>query len=113
MTLWHCIMRGLVGTAQPFAPAGSAGRFSVGVVAAARNCPVVTAEGGVAAAAGPALASPGNVKAAAARHAPTVAYNLKRKVNSPERVIREAVESSDTREQPKNSRTRTETQKEG
>jgi hypothetical protein len=38
---------------------------------------------------------------------------LKRKVNSPERVIREAVESSDTREQPKNSRTRTETQKEG
>jgi hypothetical protein len=103
--LWHCTVRGPFGAAQSFTPADWPGD------GATAKCGIVG--GGVAAAAGPALASPGNVIAAAARHAPTVAYNLKRKVNSPERVIREAVESSDTRGQPKNSRTRTETQKEG
>jgi hypothetical protein len=82
--LWHCITRGLVGAAHPLAPACCSGRFADGLAVEVVNCPKVAAPGGVAAAAGPELASPDNVKAAAARHAPTVAYNLKRKVNSPE-----------------------------
>ena len=91
--LWHCIMSGLVGTAHSLAPAGCFGRLGDCAAATAGNCPVV---GGVAAVAEPALASPGNVKAATARHAPTVAYNLGRKVNSPKYVMRDPVELNDT-----------------
>ncbi len=106
--LWHCIMSGLVGAAHSLAPAGCFGRLGDCAAAVAGNCPVVGADGGVAAVAGPALASPGNVKAATARHAPTVAYNLGRKVNSPKYVMRDPVELSDTHEQEfKNPRTRT------
>jgi hypothetical protein len=82
-------MRGLVGAAQSFDPDGSAGTFGVRAAVLAGNCPIVDADGGVAAPAGPALASPGNVKAAIARHAPTVAYSFKRNVNSPEYVLRD------------------------
>ena len=95
--LWHCIMRGLVGAAQALAPDGSFGGFGDGVAGVAvvavvaGNCPFVDADGGVAAAAGLAFASPGNVKAATARHAPTAAYSLERKVNSPEYVTRDPV----------------------
>jgi len=81
-------MRGLVGAAQPFAPDGSAGRFGDGAVVVAGNCPNAEAADGVAAAAGPERASPGNVKAATASPTPTAAYNLERKMNSPEQVMR-------------------------
>jgi hypothetical protein len=77
-------MRGLVGAAHSDVPDGCFGRS--GDVAIAGNCPVADADGDVVAAAGPAFATPGNVKAATARHAPTVAYNFERKANSPEHV---------------------------
>jgi hypothetical protein len=96
--LWHCIMRGLVGAAHPLAPADWSGSFNGAAVAEA-NCPTTAAAGGVAAPAGPELASPYNVKPVAARHAPTVAYNLERKVNSPVQVTRDAEEPSDPNEQ--------------
>ncbi len=85
--LWHCIMRGLVGAAQSFAPTASAG-VGDGKAVLTGSCPIVDAGADVAAVAGPASASPGNVKAATARHAPTVAYSFKRNVNSPEYVLR-------------------------
>jgi hypothetical protein len=109
-------MRGLVDVAQSFAPDGCRGRVGDGKAVLTGSCPTVDADADVAAAAEPASASPGNVKAATARHAPTVAYSLKRNVNSPEYVIRDAdpVEPSDTREQePKNPRTPAGGQKEG
>jgi hypothetical protein len=87
-------MRGLVGAVQALAPDGSFGGFGdgvAGVAVVAGNCPFVDADGGVAAAAGLAFASPGNVKAATARHAPTAAYSLERKVNSPKYVMRDPV----------------------
>ena len=95
--LWHCIIRGLVGAAQSLAPVGCCGSAGDGAAVAEANCP--TADGGVAAPAGPELASPYNVKPAAARHAPTVAYNLERKVNSPVQVTRDPEEPSDPDEQ--------------
>jgi hypothetical protein len=58
------------------------------VAVSAANCPNGEAADGVAAAAGTELASPGNVKAATARHTPTVAYNFECKMNSPEHVMR-------------------------
>jgi hypothetical protein len=88
--LWHCIMRELVGFAQSFAPDGCCGRVGDGKAVVTGNCPIVDADADMAAVAGPASASPGNVKAATARHAPTAAYSLKRNVNSPEYVIRDA-----------------------
>ena len=90
MMLWHCIMSGVVGAAHSFAPAGSCGRLGDFAAVVAGNSPVVGADAVVAAVAEPASASPGNVKAATARHAPTVAYSFKRNVNSPEYVIRDA-----------------------
>jgi hypothetical protein len=80
-----------VGAAQSLVPDGCGGTFSVGVAGLAVNGVIIAAEGDVAAPAELALASPGSVKAAAAMHAPTVAYNLKRKVNSPEYVMRDPV----------------------
>jgi hypothetical protein len=82
-TLWHCIIRGLVGAAHSSVPDGSFGRFCGDAAATAGNCPLAAADGPVAATAGLAFASPGNVRAATVRHAPAVAYNLKRKENSP------------------------------
>ena len=94
---------------SPSLPAGCCGRLGDGAAVVAGNCPIVDADGGVAAVAGPALASPGNVKAATARHAPTVAYSLGRKVNSPKYVMRDPVEPYDIHEQEfMNPRTRTE-----
>jgi hypothetical protein len=97
--LWHCIIRGLVGAAQSLAPDGCCGSEGDGAAVAEANCPTTEAVGGVAAPAGPELASPYNVKPAAARHAPTVAYNLERKVNSPVQVTRDPEEPSDPDEQ--------------
>ena len=88
--LWHCIMRGLVDVAQSFAPDGCFGSVGDGKAVLTGSCPMVDADADVAAAAEPASASPGNVKAATARHAPTAAYSFKRNVNSPEYVIRDA-----------------------
>jgi hypothetical protein len=79
-----------VGAAQSFAPDGCFGTFGDGKAVVTGSCPIVDADADVAAVAEPASASPGNVKAATARHAPTVAYSLKRNVNSPEYVIRDA-----------------------
>jgi hypothetical protein len=83
-------MREVVGFAQSFAPDGCCGRVGDGKAVVTGNCPIVDADADMAAVAGPASASPGNVKAATARHAPTAAYSLKRNVNSPEYVIRDA-----------------------
>ena len=79
-----------MGVAQSFAPEGCFGTVGDGKAVVTGDCPIVDADADVAAVAEPASASPGNVKAATARHAPTVAYSFKRNVNSPEYVLRDA-----------------------